>query len=78
LKRDKLETPMILRYWDTVGGTLIPEFQAVARSTTAARRLIDSPNLIATTRGGLKASSTALGSTTADTADFEGILRELL
>jgi len=37
----KLETPMILRYWDKAGGTLIPEFQAVARSATAARRLID-------------------------------------
>lgn len=37
----KLETKMILRYWDKVGGTLIPEFQAVPRSATAARRLID-------------------------------------
>ncbi len=37
----KLETPMILRYWDKVGGTLIPEFQAVARSATAGRRLLD-------------------------------------
>jgi hypothetical protein len=37
----KLETPMILRFWETVGGTLIPEFQAVARSPGVGRRLVD-------------------------------------
>lgn len=37
----KLETPMILRFWESVGGTLIPEFQAVARSPGVGRRLLD-------------------------------------
>jgi hypothetical protein len=37
----KLEAPMILRYWKSVGGTLITEFQAVPRSADAGRRLID-------------------------------------
>jgi hypothetical protein len=32
---------MIDRYWKKVGGTLIPEFQAVARSNGAGRRLLD-------------------------------------
>lgn len=37
----KRETPMILHYWDSVGGTLIQEFQAVPRMPGAARRLLD-------------------------------------
>ena len=37
----KLETPMILHYWQLVGGTLVPEFQAVARAPGIGRRLID-------------------------------------
>ena len=37
----KLETPMIERYWDKVGGTLILEFQAVPRSQGVGRRLLD-------------------------------------
>jgi hypothetical protein len=44
----KLETPMILRYWENVGGTLIWEFPAVKQTTSTGRRLIDAvilPNL---------------------------------
>ncbi len=37
----KLELPMILRLWESIGGTLIPEFQAVPRSPGVGRRLID-------------------------------------
>ena len=37
----KLEDPMILQYWEAVGGTLITEFQAVPRSDGVGRRLID-------------------------------------
>ena len=37
----KHETPMIRWYWEQVGGTLCEEFQAVARSSTAAQRLLD-------------------------------------
>ena len=32
---------MILRYWETVGGTLVPEFQAVPQGPGVGRRLID-------------------------------------
>jgi len=35
------EGPMIDRYWKKVGGTLIPEFQAVPRSDGVGRRLLD-------------------------------------
>lgn len=37
----KLETPMILRFWQSVGGTLVPEFQAVERGPGVGRRLLD-------------------------------------
>ena len=37
----KLETPMILKYWEEVGGTLITEFQVVPRTHGTGRRLID-------------------------------------
>jgi hypothetical protein len=37
----KLETPMIERYWSRIGGTLVLEFQAVPRTATTGRRLID-------------------------------------
>ena len=37
----KLETPMIRRYWNAVGGTLVEEFPVVRRSATCARRLVD-------------------------------------
>ena len=37
----KLETPMIERFWEKAGGTLILEFQAVPRSEGAGRRLLD-------------------------------------
>jgi hypothetical protein len=37
----KHETPMILEFWNSTGGTLILEFQAVARSPGVGRRLID-------------------------------------
>ena len=37
----KLERPMIDRYWERIGGTLIPEFQAVPRSNGVGRRLLD-------------------------------------
>jgi hypothetical protein len=37
----KLERPMIDRYWEKIGGTLIPEFQAVPRSNGVGRRLLD-------------------------------------
>ena len=32
---------MIERYWERVGGTLVPEFQAVPRSQGVGRRLLD-------------------------------------
>lgn len=32
---------MIDRYWEKIGGTLIPEFQAVPRSNGVGRRLLD-------------------------------------
>jgi hypothetical protein len=35
------ETPMLLRYWDRVGGTLAEEFPAVRRSPGASPRLLD-------------------------------------
>ncbi len=37
----KLETPMIRKYWEHVGGTLIEEFLAVPRSQNVGQRLID-------------------------------------
>jgi hypothetical protein len=37
----KLETPMIRRYWEQVGGTLIEEFMAVPRKPGQGRRMID-------------------------------------
>jgi hypothetical protein len=37
----KLETPMILRFWESIGGTLILEFQVVPRSPGVGRRLVD-------------------------------------
>jgi hypothetical protein len=35
------ETPMLLRYWARVGGTLAEEFPAVRRSAAASQRLLD-------------------------------------
>jgi len=37
----KLETPMTLRYWERVGGTLIEEFPAVRRAPGVGPRWID-------------------------------------
>lgn len=37
----KHETPMVLRYWEEVKGTLIEEFLAVPKSPTCGKRLID-------------------------------------
>jgi len=37
----KWETPLTERYWQEVGGTLIPEFPAVLRGPGKARRLLD-------------------------------------
>lgn len=37
----KLETPLILEYWQRVGGTLMEEFQVVRRSRTCGQRLVD-------------------------------------
>ncbi|MEI8133604.1 MAG: hypothetical protein WCH46_00840 [bacterium] len=37
----KLETPMIIRYWENNRGTLIEEFQLVARDGDTARRRAD-------------------------------------
>jgi hypothetical protein len=37
----KLETPMIVEFWESVGGTLVTEFQAVPRSAGVGRRLLD-------------------------------------
>ena len=37
----KHETPLTLRYWDEVGGTLVEEFPAVLRGSCNAQRLID-------------------------------------
>ena len=34
-------TPMIERFWNKVGGTIVPEFQAVPRSKGVGRRLLD-------------------------------------
>ena len=35
------ETPMIEKYWEKVGGTLVEEFYAVYRSETSSERRID-------------------------------------
>jgi hypothetical protein len=35
------QTPMLLRYWDHVGGTLAEEFAAVRGSATASPRRLD-------------------------------------
>jgi len=37
----KLETPMIMWFWESVGGTLILEFQAVPRASDVGRRRLD-------------------------------------
>ncbi|QDS97677.1 hypothetical protein [Adhaeretor mobilis] len=37
----KHETPMTHWYWEQIGGTLIEEFKAVAKSATASPRWID-------------------------------------
>ena len=37
----KRETPLIRRFWQEVGGTLIEEFPAVKRSRTRGQRLLD-------------------------------------
>ena len=37
----KHETPLIRRYWEQVGGTLIEEFLAVRRTETCGQRLLD-------------------------------------
>ncbi len=37
----KHETPLIRRYWERVGGTLIEEFPAVRRTETCGQRLLD-------------------------------------
>jgi len=37
----KLETPMILAYWETVGGTLIEEFQLVKGDPSCGPRRAD-------------------------------------
>jgi hypothetical protein len=37
----KLETPMTLRYWESVGGTLILEFPIVRRGPEVGRRVVD-------------------------------------
>jgi hypothetical protein len=37
----KYEKPMILRYWEHVGGTLLLEYQIVPRSPGVGRRLVD-------------------------------------
>lgn len=37
----KHETPLILRYWESVGGTLIEEFMLVSRKPGQGQRLAD-------------------------------------
>jgi hypothetical protein len=37
----KLETPMVVRYWESVGGTLIEEFLMVEKSSTCGPRRAD-------------------------------------
>ena len=37
----KHETPMILRYWEETGGTLVEEFLAVRRAKGQGQRLLD-------------------------------------
>jgi hypothetical protein len=37
----KHETPLTLRYWSEVGGTLVEEFLVVPASGTCAKRLLD-------------------------------------
>jgi hypothetical protein len=37
----RLETPMVRRFWETIGGTLVEEFPAVRASRTTGQRLID-------------------------------------
>ena len=43
----KLETPMIRRYWEKVGGTLIEEFMAVPLKQGQGRRMIDGVIVVA-------------------------------
>lgn len=37
----KHETPLTVRYWESIGGSLIEEFPAVRRGPNNAQRLID-------------------------------------
>jgi hypothetical protein len=37
----KAETPMILRYWESIGGTLVEEFQMVTGSPSCVHRRAD-------------------------------------
>ena len=37
----KLETPMVLKYWESVGGTLIEEFLLIEKSPTCGPRRAD-------------------------------------
>jgi len=37
----KHETPLTVRYWESIGGSLIEEFPAVLRGPSNAQRLID-------------------------------------
>jgi hypothetical protein len=37
----KLETPLTLRFWESVGGTLVLEFPVVRSAPGVARRLLD-------------------------------------
>jgi len=38
---NKNETPMLERFWETIGGTLIEEYQIVSKTSTCERRCID-------------------------------------
>jgi hypothetical protein len=37
----KHETPMVVRYWESVGGTLIEEFLIVEKSSTCGPKCAD-------------------------------------
>lgn len=37
----KHETPLTVRYWETIGGSLVEEYPAVLKGPTNAQRLID-------------------------------------
>ncbi len=56
----KLETPMIRRYWEKVGGTLVEEFMAVPLRRGQGRRMIDGVIVLGGPKKIMKASEVDL------------------